>query len=184
MKLQHRKNAYATHQPVLIHCIKNTPKGKVLEFGSGDGSTQLLHTLAPGRVMTIDHDPKWLQALNEYSTGVIACMTFEEMLAYCKGMDTPVAMAFLDQGDWGSREDCAKELKDKADLVIVHDCDAYGDLVRNGILEKGRLAALFKFSKVFYPPEPWAAITGPPTFVGSNTIDVSKWEIDMEINEI
>lgn len=176
MILSHKRNPFCTHQPVLIEAVKRT-KGPILEMGSGEGSTVLLHKLCGDsrEIWTVDHDPSWLRKYSGQFPGanhVFHALTFAGML-HSTALRREWGIVFLDQGDWQSREDCLGVLKEYAEIVIVHDSDAYA----------GRFDPQFKHVKTYLPDEPWAAVSGPPTFVGSDKMEVD-WPVDFSIDTL
>lgn len=88
-------------------------------------------------------------------------------------------VVFVDQSPWMGRYETVMRLKDNARYIILHDCDyfpehgIFGNVIRKidrnkrtpGIYD---FSTYFSFFKVYFPPAPWAANTGPPTLVASN----------------
>lgn len=175
-----KTDPYQTHVPVLIEALRHV-HGPVLEMGSGEGSTPLLHELGNDLTVTLDHDAAWINKYrSQYDINKhwFLCLNFQEMIMFCEVDDirwmNGWGLVFIDQGDWQNRWDCLLALKNKARIIILHDSDVYAK----------RLEGMFKYSRTVMPAEPWPAETGPPTFLASDTIDVTKWEIDTGIEEI
>lgn len=211
-------NPYATHQPVLYKIAKMTT-GPIVEFGCGEGSTDMLHSLckATGRLLiSIDHDEEWL---NRYSSkylgdGYIAdnsgwhkffsvpkhegntmledWILFLDQCPLLKTVDFD--LCFVDQSPGLARTETILRLKDRARYVILHDCDMYvahvGEQIKSidgesyiaqaigyqiePLDPQHQIPGIYDFSptfsafKVYFPPQPWAGASGPPTLLGSN----------------
>lgn len=91
---------------------------------------------------------------------------------------TPFSLCFVDQHPGPARTETIVRLKNLATYIILHDCDMFvcGELGKQiepldqekqipGIYD---FSQTFLYSKVYFPPTPWAGHTGPPTLLGSN----------------
>jgi hypothetical protein len=98
-------------------------------------------------------------------------------------------LVFIDQSPWAARAATARRFNDKAEYVIVHDCDflpeagLLGTSVRPllGAHDRGerRYDEVFRWWQEFFPPEPWPLeATGPPTLLASNVYDVTALRVD------
>ena len=56
----YKKNAYASHQPIVRHVLSLIEDLPILELGSGDGSTTLIHELSQNFKITVDSDEGWI----------------------------------------------------------------------------------------------------------------------------
>jgi hypothetical protein len=66
-QFQHRWNDYATHQPVLYEAVMST-SGPIIEFGCGNGSTDMLHEICKrtNRILvSVEDDLDWM---NRFTT--------------------------------------------------------------------------------------------------------------------
>lgn len=187
---------FSTHQPVLYEAVLQT-EGAILEFGSGEGSTHLLHTLCEQqgrRLFTFDNDWKWLNNYKKYATSwheIIFVDDWDILLRdvgrrswmYCD-------VAFVDQAPWEARKSAIQLLKETAKFIVLHDCDYFPgsglfgknlDTI-NGIDHLGLRTYddVFKSWKEYFPLAPWPyPATGPPTLIGSN-YEKCDWEVDYE----
>jgi hypothetical protein len=150
-------NPYATHQHVLKAIVQKTT-GPIIEFGSGDGSTDVLHEMCKKNkrlLITLDDDLNWLDryrrkylgdGYNLENTGwhkIIFVpgkkkggnpahwVKFFESFKLLQTVNFDVC--FIDQAPWLARFETVKLLKDKAHYIIVHDCDYFP---ANGIFGK------------------------------------------------
>lgn len=170
-------NPYATHQPVLYKMAKITT-GPIIEFGCGDGSTDMLHAICQetGRLLiSIDHDEEWLSRYsnkylgnghNEDNSGwhkfllvpkhegntlLQDWILFLDECPVLKNIDFDVC--FVDQSPGPARTETILRLKDRAKYVILHDCDMYvcGELGQQ-ILPMDRenqIPGIYDFSQTF-----------------------------------
>lgn len=198
MKLIHKTNAFATHQPVLIELINRLSKnGAVLELGSGLGSTELLHNLClkdNRPLLTVDDSQEWLQ---KYETQFKSpnhkykLLPIENINSDSEILNTKWELIFVDQGSWENRVETVKVFKDICKFIVVHDSDYFPS---TGLMGKVITKAIplevpavvdhsdnFKYFKEFYPSKPWPAESGPPTLVGSNFVPID-FEINMDID--
>jgi len=193
--LIHRTNEYASHQPVLIEILRRT-SGPVLELGSGEGSTRLLHHLCDGNryLLTVDDNLEWLERYEELSNISHGFLREDLDKITKRDLITRVEweVVFLDQGDWNSRTECLMYFKDRARFIILHDSLYYpsngifGKLIKPLGKEEEAEATyddVFKFYKEYYPIKPWNSEFGIMTLVGSNFDPVPE-SIDMSIESI
>lgn len=172
---RHRNDAYGTHQPVLYEAIKRSLwPDPILELGCGFNSTDLIHAIAGDKeVFTYDHDAEWLERFKgrlENDKHKFHVVPYQDM-PYRK---RKYSVIFVDQGNWESRADTLAFKGNEAELLVLHDSDY---LEREGLM---RFQDHFKYYKTFMPLEPYPYMTGPPTTILSNFVDVTNWEINYE----
>jgi hypothetical protein len=189
------RNRMATHQPVLYAAVSATA-GAIAEFGCGYVSTPMLHALATNqhrRLVTLESDAGWLErfrALESPLHELRLVADWETELARPE-WDDEWSVVFVDNDPFPARAATVRRLRDRAELVVLHDCDYFP---REGLFGK-ELAPLLgprargerDFGDMFaswrelFPPEPWPfAPTGPPTLLASNRRDVDAIPVDFE----
>lgn len=200
MKLIHKTDAFSTHQPVLIEVIKNLPsRSKILELGSGRGSTELIHKLAlkyGHLVTTVDDSEEWIDkyrnAFVEEHHSYILC-SIADINTDKRIIESDWDLVFIDQGDWNSRFESLKIFANRVKYIMIHDSDyfpksgTFGKLITPAIPDVSpqivEYSDVFKSWKEYYPNAPWAAESGPPTLLGSNLINIDL-DVDFSIDEI
>lgn len=171
-------DAWSTHQPVL-YAIAMSTKGPIIEFGCGNGSTDLLHEICEkeGRTLiTLEDDLEWLNKFTQkyLGKGDNASNSGWHKFYYVPGkrlddLENPAHwvdfmdnfellssiefdVCFIDQAPWLARYETLKRMKDKARFVVVHDADYFP---MNNIFGKtikpiiNRNSGEFDFSDVF-----------------------------------
>lgn len=177
-KWSYRNDPYGTHQPILHRalCETKNSEGPIAELGCGFNSTELIHRMAGSRtVYSLDHTKEWLSKFEHMATQdrrFHLINSWYDIIRYFSS-ETDLSVVFIDQGDWTSRAQCIEFFKNRSEIVLIHDSDY---LLSNKLIN--RYEDHYKHVKTFMPPEPYPYMTGPPTTVMSNNIDVSKWEID------
>jgi hypothetical protein len=94
---------------------------------------------------------------------------------------------FVDQGSWEGRAAAVRRLADRAEYVVLHDCDALaaGGLLGRQVrpthgpedLGERDWSEVFSSWREYYPLEPWPLTSGPPTLIGSNVHDLTAFEV-------
>jgi hypothetical protein len=147
----HRWNPYATHQPVLYEIAKNTT-GPIIEFGCGDGSTEILHEICKKEqrlLISIDDDFEWLSKFTNKYLGdgyeednsgwhkffFVPGKTAEnndDPERWIRFLDTfeliqkvYFDLCFIDQNPWLGRVETIKRMRNKSTFIILHDCNYY-----------------------------------------------------------
>jgi len=119
--------AYSSHQPMLMHMLNTIKNGSVLEFGVGYHSTHIMHMICglQGRkLLSLETEGAWLAKFISYrSPG-------HELRIINKDLIDPVfedkfAIAFVDGAPAELRQPFL--MKIKADYIIVHDTEHYGN---------------------------------------------------------
>lgn len=150
---------WSTHQPVL-YAVANSTTGPIIEFGCGNGSTDLLHEICEktGRILiTLDDDASWLEKFstkylgNGYNKDNSGWHKFYYVPGKTKKRPNSPAhwvkflnefpllnelsfdVCFIDQSPWLARYETLKKMKDICRYVIVHDVDYFP---MNGIFGK------------------------------------------------
>lgn len=174
---QFKWNPYATHQPVLYTIAKKT-HGPIVEFGCGEGSTDMLHAICKkeGRLLiSIDHDKQWL---NRYSKKYLGDGYNKDNSGWHKFILVPrhqgntelqdwilfldecpllktinFDLCFVDQSPGPARTETILRLKDRARYIILHDCDMYvsGELGKKikSMDRKNQIPGIYDFSQTF-----------------------------------
>lgn len=190
-----QNDVYGTHQPVLYE-IANMTTGPIIEFGSGNSSTDLLHEICKENkrlLITVDDDQEWLNKFQQKYLNdsewhkfffVPGKPTTENPDHWIKFLDNfellktvNFDLCFVDQAPWLARLETINRLKDKVKYIILHDCDYFSN---NDIIGKTitfseynipgvyDFSNVFKYFKVYYPLNPWPGHSGPPTLLASN----------------
>lgn len=128
---------YGTHQPYLVEAVKRTT-GPVLELGSGEGSTVVLHDLcaAQGRMLvTVESDGEWLSKFSHLEAPLHK-MVFLRDPATIPCLDNPRlvddndrwGVVFVDHAPGVTRKNAIMRARESAILVVVHDTEeaSYG----------------------------------------------------------
>lgn len=142
---------YYTHQPVLYEIAANTD-GPIIEFGSGEGSTRILHEICKKMnrtLITLDDDKGWLRRYQRefFGDGYELDNSGWHKIYYVPGkgkrgyqdekhwdafikkhpeiFEATYSLCFIDQGSWVSRADTAKRFAKKATYVVMHDADYF-----------------------------------------------------------
>lgn len=120
---------YATHQRLLVKYMLKT-EGPVIELGSGNYSTPLLHELAvsQGRhLTTVDTDPEWL---NRFKIFEGDGHVLELLQSWDDFHPESYGLAFVDHADppGHPRWLQVQKLLPVADVIVIHDTedDLYG----------------------------------------------------------
>ena len=131
--LKQDSNPYYTHQPVL-HTLLSKTSGSILELGCGEGSTELIHKFSEKynrRVVSIESNKQWLQPYIEKYTSpnhefILVNHSIDDWNKITDEMcNSNWDLVFIDQGIWEPRAYSFKTLKNKANYMILHDCDYY-----------------------------------------------------------
>lgn len=119
---------YFSHYPVLAAAVV-AGKGEVLEFGSGYGSTMMLHYMCKAMgvdLTTLDTDKAWLSRFDRYAS---AQHTFGHLqdgntiLAYAESLRGPLGCAFVDCAPGDVRYKVIIALANKARFIVAHDSE-------------------------------------------------------------
>jgi hypothetical protein len=129
-------DAYSTHQPVLVSALLQTT-GSVIEFGTGNYSTPLLHQLCHNRpLLSIDAEPTWLNQFLYLQTGkheffLVRDHLWEqanEKIRQFIELNGLPDVVLIDNGDLDYRVYDIKLMANLAKFIVVHDSNvkAYG----------------------------------------------------------
>ena len=143
-------NPFATHQHILKAIVENTT-GPIIEFGSGDGSTDMLHEICKKThrtLITLDDDFNWLDRYRKKYIGygynpensgwhkfyfvpgkIRASEDPKHWISFLSNF-LPIQtlqfdVCFIDQAPWLARYETIKLMKDKVHYIILHDCDYF-----------------------------------------------------------
>ncbi len=158
---------YGTHQPYLIEAVKRTT-GPVLELGSGEGSTTVLHDLCAeqGRMLvTVESDSEWLSKFAHLETPLHK-MVFLRDPATIPCLDNPRlvddsdrwGVVFVDHAPGVTRKNAIMRARDATTICVVHD-------VETPSYSMDPALALFKYRRDFRKHR-------PSTCVASNFIEI------------
>lgn len=158
----------STHQPVLFEAIKLTNK-PILEFGAGESSTRQLHNLTDRYILTIDDNKKWVDMYIDISCERhrFKYLPFNETEEYFRSLENGWGIVLIDSSNWISRQIAINYLKDKSDLLVIHDAN-YARLIS---IDFGKY---FKYWNEYQCNE----LASPTTLLASNTIDLQDLEFE------
>ena len=118
--------SYATHLPWLCACFLHT-EGPVLEFGSGDYSTNMLHTLcaaAGRRLITVETDFEFLKRFLTDLDGVDG-HTFQQPQLYTDAeIPSPIGLIFIDCEPAHDRGMLLEKFRTRAQIIVCHNTES------------------------------------------------------------
>lgn len=173
----HKWNGWATHQPVLYTIAMKTT-GPIIEFGSGNNSTDLLHEICKKDkrlLITLDDNLEWFNKFKEkylgdgyeldnsgwhkffFVSGDINNSDPSHWVNFLDNFDliksTRFDLCFVDQSPGGARTATINRLKNSAQYIILHDCDMYvcGELGTQiqPLDSVNNIPGVYDFSKTF-----------------------------------
>ncbi len=143
------ESPHATHQHVLKEIVTMTD-GPIIEFGSGDSSTDLLHALCEKTqrlLITLDDDAKWLNKFKErylgrgyekdnsgwhkffFVPGKKDNLSPDHWIRFFEDsrdlLSIEYAACFVDQSPWLARYETIKRFKNRSKYVLLHDCNYF-----------------------------------------------------------
>lgn len=152
---------WATHLPVIIKTLDRAKPEKLLELGSGDFSSVLLHEYVTGtkrQLISLEHDEPWLNSLKwlqnvNHDLKHVTEWNYEPW----KG---PWDFVFIDQAPEPDRIPALEYFSDKSKVVILHDNNYEDRYAKHYHLYKYIVHhRVFRFN----------------TSIFSNTYDVTSW---------
>lgn len=145
---------YSSHRPMLWLAINNVKDGAVVEFGCGEGSTELL-SLTAERFFSFETNKRWAE--NYPKTKLT--------IDYAKVKVSPLGILFIDSAPGEQRKYLIELHRDNADVIIIHDTEEGAQNIY-GIRE---VLNSFKYRLNYYPEG------NPGTTALSNKINVCEW---------
>lgn len=143
---------------IMLPLALELTKGLVIELGSGEGSTPFLRKYCKeeGREFrTYDHHPEWSEKM-----GAVHIADWDKADIW-----HPCGLLFVDHAPGEHRYIAIERMKDKADIIVVHDSE---DAATGYLLAK--IWHLFKYRLNFNRRGGGAGVTAI-----SNTIDLNKY---------
>ncbi len=203
IRFSHKTDCFATHQPVLYEIAKNTT-GPIIEFGCGNGSTDLLHAICEEEqriLISVDDDLDWLTRFADkykddewhhfYYVPKNEGQDSQSPEHWVKFLDefhllktTNFDLCFIDQSPWLARYETLKRLKGQSRYVIVHDCDyfpikgVFGSIIEP-IRSTRNLPGKFDFSDVFRTFKVYFPLAPWPSPSGPPTLLGSDFESEL-----
>lgn len=198
-----------SHKKYLKYLLSKLKKENliIVEVGSGNYSTKLLSKQAEslsGDFISFENNYEWhLKVKNKYKHNVNSKFLYldklnkENIKFELARLDFEnITLAFIDSFPWESRTEALELLKEKSEIVVIHDVDYFPNnkvwgleirSIENKPKNKyfyGKLKAknlglrnydsVFKFWVEIFPIYP-GYFTGPPMLVGSNIVDIKKF---------
>ncbi len=159
------------HRPLLLLALQNT-KGNVLELGMGDGSTPYLHEYCDTnnrKLYSMDNNIEYYERFKglQNKAHQITCVQWGETLF---DKIKTIGVALIDHAPAEQRHIDAILLKDKADIIIVHDAEHEG--MECDVYYIKKITEQFKYRLDLKISQHAAK-----TIMLSNKIDVSKLTI-------
>jgi len=151
-------NTYGTHQRYLIEAVRLT-EGPVLELGSGDGSTPILHSLVaassqiPGRLLiTVDNNDEWLERYTGMTSERHRFARRDDPAKFLdESSNTQMGVVFVDHAPGNTRADAVEKARKVADYVVVHDTEDNGYEIWDTLQS-------FKYVRHFRYMRPWTSV--------------------------
>lgn len=144
-------NHWYTHREYLQQALESFDYSKdikCLEFGTGHGSSEIFHQYAKKyqniNIQAYEHDYEWFNKMRDvyglpnYNFNVVTWNDFK----YDELKQQKYDLIFVDQGDWDARIATIDQLKNTADIIILHDYCYYNGHRGNEIKEDQRERAL------------------------------------------
>lgn len=155
-------DGYSSHRPLLYVALMNTG-GKIVEMGSGEGSTPLINEMSSSRgFFSFESNSEWFAKMSNKGYPIFFIKDWQNF-----DIGFHVGLLFIDHAPGERRKIDIDKYRNKADVIIVHDTELSAD---HGY-QMSTVLNSFKY-RIDFRPEGFAHTTAV-----SETIDVSKWKI-------
>jgi hypothetical protein len=189
-------NPYGTHKYIVKKILKNllikNKKITIIEVGSGENSTIFFSKFTKSNnssFFSFENNREYFNKIskivintNEINYGVN--IKYDPNFSAVKNFEGNVDLLFIDSSPFSTREEILNHFKNKAKIIILHDCDYFPDAGIFGKsirpIKKNNDVGYRNYDDVFnswyeYFPKRFHSPTGPPTLVGSNLIDIREY---------
>lgn len=151
---------YGSHFPILAAAVART-KGPVLELGSGDWSTPMLHYMckAQGRyLLTADNNLEWLRKFSAYATPGTHELQHVADWAQWDMIEAvgQWGVAFVDCAPGEARHQLIRRLAGRAHFIVAHDSERDYDTGANYKYEL--VTSLFRYVSEWRRYRPYTLI--------------------------
>lgn len=153
-------DGYSSHRPLLLVGLQYT-FGTVIEFGCGEGSTELLREYCNEKNRLFYSYENNKEYADKFGVNYIEDWNQLEIIQ-------PIGLLFIDHAPGDQRKIDIERHANKADVIIVHDTEESSD---SGY-QMSLILSTFVY-RIDYKPKTFAHTTAV-----SNIIDVSKWKIE------
>jgi hypothetical protein len=216
------QDKYSTHAPILNASINFLHEHRIpnqrlvmLEIGTGGSSSKILQNAIlktpNSTLVSFENDYKWAKLYEEkyrpQHNWELIKKPDENWPTLLQRLlnrlhENDLLLSFIDSSPWESRTSSFEILKNRSNIVLVHDIDYFAvrgligtqiseirykpkSYFRYGKLESRNLgirdySQSLKYWRECFPVKP-GYFTGPPTLIGSNIIDVRNVPIGKEI---
>jgi hypothetical protein len=161
-------SAYNSHRPLLKAALLNTYTGTIIEFGMGEGSTELLSMAAKDqerRFISYENNPEWFAKMVHLHTPY---NNLKFVTDWDKAKVVNCSILFIDHAPAERRKVEIERFRGHAEVIIVHDTEPSAEYVY-GMSE---VLSSFKY-RMDYIREGM-----PMTTVVSDTVNVYDWVIE------
>jgi len=159
---------YNSHRPLLKAALMNITEGTIIEFGMGEGSTELLSMAAKDqerRFISYENNPEW------YAKFVHLHSPYNNLkfvTDWDKARVVDCAILFVDHAPGERRKVEIERFKGHAKVIVVHDTEPAADYVYG----MSTILGSFKYRLDLVKEGV------PMTTVVSDTVNVSGWVIE------
>lgn len=157
---------YASHLPYLLRALQVT-EGPVLELGTGNGSTPVLHwccELVGRRLVSMESDAKWVARFAaQFASPTHEVLTVTDWDA--APVEQSWAVVLVDHGPADRRQVELGRVTPHAQIVVVHDTNWYNEKHYHFKAHQRFEAFRYRYDSPYKPK----------TTVLSHTIDVGRW---------
>ncbi len=164
-------NNWNNHLPLLLLALENTT-GYILELGMGNGSTPFLHEYCEvnnRKLASYENNINYVNQFKKLENENHFIFHIEDWRELKTGKKK-IGVVLIDHAPAEQRHIDAIALKDKAEIVVVHDCEHEG--LSYDVYHIEKIAKEFKYRlDLKIKPHP------AKTVMFSNKIDVSKLTI-------
>lgn len=115
--------AVESHQPVLLGLLDAVPNARVLELGTGYGSTPIVLDRS-GSSLSLETDPSWQRRFERYASHahrIELCEDFDEREWRCPELDEPWDVALVDNSPGTARQSNLSKLAARTRYIVCHD---------------------------------------------------------------
>lgn len=147
-----------SHAPILARAVACVP-GRVLELGTGHGSTWLLHELCAGLgrpLLSADTSEEWLSKFQHLASPRHQFAHVGSWIPWVLGQ-SDIGVAFVDNAPGEMRVPIINLLKTRAALIVAHDTCA-DNPGAGGAYGWKKLDGVFKYQQVYQKVRPWTTL--------------------------